>query len=334
MLDAIDYPLQGRSAEAASKSKPALILPVRVKWAAPGALAFLVILLGNDWGLQYSAAKLMANEGVHAIGSLYAMHLVLVAVFSVILFLRHTFYRLRLKHLIFFAVIGALSNVGQLGSELIAAQHVSAGELALINALMPLFTVALVMTFRTEPLSRAKCAALFLGLAAAIAIILPEALAERPVDLAWTLFAFISPVSSAIAAVVMAYFWPPELDVTEVAAGSVVAGAAWLTPMVLLSGAPVTLTGETTAATFGTLLFLATVGVEFYLMALITRLGGAVFASCSDFIAVCAGLFWGFVFFTEIPTGWTIAAAMLCLAALKLAANHTAAEREVAALSD
>jgi drug/metabolite transporter (DMT)-like permease len=300
----------------------------------PWLLVLLVILLGNDWGLQYSAAKLMANEGVHAIGSLYAMHLVLLGIFGFILFLRRGFFRIRPRHILFFAAIGALSNVGQLGSELIAASHVSAGELTLINSLNPLFTVLIVLAFRTEPVSRGKLGALLCGFAAASAIILPDALNDEVAGLAWTLFAFISPVSAAIAGVILARFWPDDLDVVQVASGSLAAGTVWLTPIALFAGAPVTLVGETAAATFGALLFLATVGVEFYLIALITRLGGAVFASCSDFIAVCAGLFWGFVFFAEIPTGWMIVAAALCLGALKFAANHTVAERDRVALSN
>ena len=56
-------------------------------------------------------------------------------------------------------------------------------------------------------------------------------------------------------------------------------------------------------------------------MALITRLSGAAFASCSDFIAICAGLGWGYLFFTEVPTAWMIAAACLCMVALRLTAD-------------
>jgi drug/metabolite transporter (DMT)-like permease len=152
-------------------------------------------------------------------------------------------------------------------------------------------------------------------------------LSEELAGLSWTLFAFISPISAAIAGVTLARFWPAGLDAMQVATGSLIAGTVWIAPIALFSGEPVTLVGETPFATFGILLFLFTIGIEFYLMALITRLGGAVFASCSDFIAVCAGLFWGYAFFAEIPTGWMIAAALLCLGALKLAADHTAAER-------
>jgi drug/metabolite transporter (DMT)-like permease len=334
MSAAIEGLHDGSSAGAGFAADSSAAAAPRPATVASWVLVLLVILLGNDWGLQYSAAKLMANEGVHAIGSLYAMHLVLLGIFGVILLLRRMPFQIRPRHFLFFAAIGALSNIGQLGSELIAAQHVSAGELTLINSLIPFFTVLFVLAFRTEPVSPAKLGALSLGLAAAAAIIVPETLNDEPASLAWTLFAFISPMSGAAAGVALARFWPGDLDVMQVATGSLAAGAAWLTPVAFLSGAPVTLVGETDAATFGTLLFLATVGVEFYLLALITRLGGAVFASCSDFIAVCAGLLWGFVFFAEIPTGWMIAAAVLCFGALKLAANCTAAERNTVALSD
>jgi len=41
--------------------------------------------------------------------------------------------------------------------------------------------------------------------------------------------------------------------------------------------------------------------VEFYLFALLIRLGGAVIASCADYVAVLAGLGWGFILFGERP---------------------------------
>ena len=52
---------------------------------------------------------------------------------------------------------------------------------------------------------------------------------------------------------------------------------------------------------------------------LLTRRGGAVLASCADFIAIGAGLVLGFVLFAEVPSPWMWAAAALCLVALTLA---------------
>ena len=64
--------------------------------------------------------------------------------------------------------------------------------------------------------------------------------------------------------------------------------------------------------------FGATVAGEFYLFAALTRRGGAVTASCADFAGVLAGLAFGYLFFTEVPTAWMALAAVLCAVALGL----------------
>jgi drug/metabolite transporter (DMT)-like permease len=301
---------------------------------APGLLVLLVVLLGNNWGLQYAAAKLAAHENVAPIGSLYATHLVLLGVFFIVTLIWRISFRPLLKHIGFFAAVSAFNNVGQLGSELIAAQHVSAGELSLINSLIPLITILIVIAFRTEKVSKAKIMAVLFGFAAAILIILPNAFAEDIAGFGWTSFAFLSPLTGAIGGVVMARFWPSDLNPLQVAFGCLVCGTLWLTPIAAISGEGAALSVNMDMETVAVVIFLATVGAEFYLFALLTRLGGAVFASCSDFIAICAGLFWGFVFFTEIPTLWMIAAASLSFIALKIAADRTSAEYQAVALSN
>lgn len=50
--------------------------------------------------------------------------------------------------------------------------------------------------------------------------------------------------------------------------------------------------------------------IEFSIFAILTRIGGAVYASCADFIATGLGLFWAWVIFAEVPTPWMWIAAI------------------------
>ena len=59
--------------------------------------------------------------------------------------------------------------------------------------------------------------------------------------------------------------------------------------------------------------------VEFWCLSVLPRRGGAVLASCADFVAVFTGLGFGFLLFGEVPGLWMVAAALFCLVALKLA---------------
>lgn len=107
----------------------------------------------------------------------------------------------------------------------------------------------------------------------------------------------------------------------QVATGNLVAGVVLLAPLMVSFGWTLNLSDATNVGTWSVLGFGFTVGMEFYLLALITRLSGAAFASCLDFIAICAGLGWGYVFFTEIPTIWLMAVACLYMVALKFTAE-------------
>lgn len=325
---------EGNHQSGAVVSMPPPVSTVRpaAMLAAPGLLVILILLLGNNWGLQYAAAKLAAYENVAPIGSLYFTHLILTSVFAVSLVLCRSGFSHVWRHAGFFIVVSAFTNVGQLGSELIAAQHVSAGELGLINALTPLFIIAIVFIFRTEALSSGKIVAVLLGLGAALTILLPEMLSEELASASWTAFAFVSPISAAIGVVILARFWPDNMTTLQAASGTLFWGTLWISPIALISGEPLGLSGGWTMGDFATVLFMLTVGAEFYLLAYITRLGGAVFVGCADFIAVCAGLMWGFIFFTEIPTLWMLLATVICFAALKLAAKRTAAQPAPAVL--
>lgn len=291
----------------------------------------LVLTLGIVWGLQYSTAKLASLEGLEAFSALFAVHAVLAPLFVLFAIASGRTFWPSWRQAGYFAVTAFFTNLVPLGTELLVAHHISAGELTMIISLTPLSVLMFAMVLRSEAISLRKIAGILLGCTAGLAILMPQALAGGDDGLSWVLLAFVGPLGGGFGCVLLAKFWPDALDTFQVATGSLVAGALLLMPMAMMTGGlvnPVALAFENwSVAGFG-----FTVGVEFFLLALITRMSGAAFASCSDFIAICAGLMWGYVFFTEIPTMWMVAAACICALALKLAADATvaAAPRELA----
>jgi drug/metabolite transporter (DMT)-like permease len=293
--------------------------PVRTRQAV---LCGLIVTLGAGFGLQYASARMMGLEGVAPMGALWLIHLGLSAVFTAVLMAAGKLFRPSFLHVCFFVVITVFTNIGQLGVELIAAHHVPAGELTLIVSLLPVFVLILSSAFRIEPVTPRRAGGMLLGVAASSAILLPSAMDNR-VDLFWLAVAFIAPVSQSIGMILMARLWPKDLDPLQVATGNLVMGTVLLGPIASLSGGSV-LPAASAAGWVATLLFALTMAAEFYVFALLLRKGGATLASCADFIAVCAGLLFGFLLFGEIPTMWMIAAALLCGPALKLATDRPA----------
>ncbi len=295
------------------------VVPVRSRQSV---LYALVILLGTVFGLQYASARMMGLAAVEPLAALFFIHLGLSAGFVAVLCLSGKLFRPTLSQLLFFTVVSLFANLGQLGIELMAAHHVPAGELTLIVSLLPVFVLVIVALFRTEPVTLRKAGGILLGVAASTTILLPSALGNAA-PFFWVAITFIAPISQAIGMVVMAQFWPGKLEPFQVATGNLVVGSFLLLPLVLGSGDTLRF-HPTSAGNIATLLFAFTMAAEFYIFAVLLRRGGATVASCADFIAICAGLLFGYLLFSEVPTIWMVAAALLCLLALRFAADRPA----------
>ncbi len=282
----------------------------------------LILLLGGCFGLQYASARLMGVHGVEPLGALFGIHIVLSVIFAGTLAAARRTFRPTRRHLVFFLVVAGFTNLGQLGVELFAAHHVPAGELTLIVSLLPVFVLFIAAAFRTEPLTMRKSGGILLGVAASSAILLPGAMADGA-NLGWTAFTFLAPLCQAIGMVMMAKLWPPGLDTLQAATGNLLMGTVLLAPIALFSGgAP--FASAVSGGTAATALFGLTMAGEFVIFSVLVRKGGAVLASCADFVAVAAGLGLGYLFFGEVPGLWMLGAAGLCLAALYFAAGKQA----------
>ncbi len=146
---------------------------------------------------------------------------------------------------------------------------------------------------------------------------LPSALAGHS-GIWWLALTFAAPLSQAVGAIILVKFWPRRLDPLQVATGNLLAGTVLLTPVLLTSSANYGLDANSFNGIWAIAGFGVTVAGEFYIFALLSRRHGAVITSCADFVAVAAGLMFGYLFFAEVPTLWMIAAALFCIASLKL----------------
>jgi drug/metabolite transporter (DMT)-like permease len=139
-----------------------------------------------------------------------------------------------------------------------------------------------------------------LGLAAAVVVLFPViSFADNTPG--WTGLAFLLPCTMAACGVFMKNAWPAGRSPLQVSTGFLIVGTALLTPVHFLTAAePLEQLGGHVQS-IPLLLLSVTIGVEFFLFSLLIRSGGAVVASCADYVAVLAGLGWGFVMFGERP---------------------------------
>jgi drug/metabolite transporter (DMT)-like permease len=103
-----------------------------------------------------------------------------------------------------------------------------------------------------------------------------------------------------------------------VSTGILIAGTVMLFPIHFATSALPLEEMRSQYASMPLLMLAISIGFEFYLFALLIRLGGAVIASCADYVAVLAGLGWGFILFGERPDAGLWLAVGLGLVALWL----------------
>lgn len=283
-----------------------------------------MMLLGIIWGFQYAMAKLVSEAGIPVIGGLFTVHEILVIAFLGYLLVRRRAFAMTWRRLGFFFAVALFGTLGELGAELLVAEHISAGELTLIISLMPVIVLLLALLLRSETLNSRVFFGLAIGGASALSIVISSTHGDSTSDVSWLLAAFLVPFTAAVALVLMTKYWPHGLDSVQVTAGILVAGTAMLAPITLWSGDPVGFNWNWDSSDWALLGFTLALAADYYIMALLARLSGAVFTSCSDFVAICAGIGWGYVFFEETPGMWAIIAACLCIAALMVVAAGTA----------
>lgn len=199
-----------------------------------------------------------------------------------------------------------------------ALERVPAGLIGVIGALAPLFTYAMALALRIEPLRGLRAAGIALGLAGVLGLLLPAGALPGSGALPWALAAVASPLCLAAGNLFRSLAWPSGL--TPLAAASLMLSlqAGAIVPLALLTGhfewpLPAGGPGDFTLLAGG---LLTTV---FYLGAFeLQRRGGPVVVGQLGYVITAASLLIGAAVFGErYPlTAWLAIAAVVAGLAL------------------
>ena len=270
----------------------------------------LIASLGIVWGLQISLSKLTGEEHGATTGGLLFIHLILIGMFGTIVLAQGKVFLPRVNEIAFYAISAVMVNIAPLTLELTIARHMSAGLLTLISSLSPIMTITLVLIVRCEDISWQRLSGVLVGVASASAIIIPQALVGE-VTLYWVGLAFVLPIIAAAYGIYIKQFWPKNRTPLQVTAGILVVGALLVLPVHFANSAGPSMNLDIGAASLPLIALTLSIAAEFYLYSLLVRTGGAVLASCADFVAVLAGFGWGYLIFDErLDTGVWLAMAL------------------------
>lgn len=258
------------------------------------------LFLGFSWGAGYVIARFVTRHGIAPISFSFYLSIGPALLLMLYLLLRRiplhwrslTYWRFYLVSAVFGAVIPNTNMY-------VVASHLPAGTLAMMINISPIFVYPLALCVGQEQFIWRRFLGVLLGVAALLMMTLPVAELHEITRLHWLLLALISPISFSLLTVYIAKYRPTDADSVALSTGMLLCAAVILVPIMLLF-VPHALHLSVLHLVSGLVLLqivLSALGTVllFYLI----KIAGPVFFSLVSCLVVLAGVFWGWLCFSE-----------------------------------
>lgn len=282
--------------------------------AAPrtGLALVLLVVLGTNWGITFSLAKIGQLGGIPPLG--YAMWqsgaagVILLGICAV----RRIWPPLTVAHLRYYVVAALTGQAIPVVNMLLVVKHIPVGVFTLMVTMSPLLTYGLAMALRMEAFSLRRFGGMLLGFTGMLFILLPRASLPSPDMLPWVLMALITPAFFAGSNVYIAKARPPGVDSLALGAAMQLTVGVLLLPVAAATGGLYLLLPPFASHDLALLAHIGAATLGALLMFEIIRLAGVVFMSQVAYIVTLNGIVWGMYFFDEHHSAW-IWAALACI---------------------
>jgi drug/metabolite transporter (DMT)-like permease len=286
--------------------------------ARTGLALVLLLVLGANWGLAFSLAKLGQIGGIPPLG--YAIWqsggagLVLLVIGRV----RGVRLPLSGRHIRYYLIAALTGQAIPIVNMLVVVKQIPVGVIAVLVTLSPLLTYGLAMLVGGERFVARRFAGMLLGFAGALLILIPSSSLPSPDMAPWVALALITPLFFAGSNVYIAMARPEGVDSLALAAAMQLAVVVFVAPLAAATGTAYVPAPDFTTADWALLAHIATACFTALAMFEIIRLAGVVFMSQVAYIVTLSGIFWGVVFFDEQHSPWIWASLVVILAGVAL----------------
>ncbi len=262
--------------------------------AAGWAGAVLLLLLGATWGLQFTLLKIASESRLGELAILTGSMALLAVAYLATLAVRREWFSPSWRHVRFFVISGLFGYVLPLGGVLWVADGLSAGLIVLYTeALDPVFTLAIVLLLRTEPVTRRRLLAVAIAITGVALAMWPDLVSSVDARALGLMIVQIVPLAYAIDGVYVSSRWPQDLSALQVVTGEAIAGTAMLLPIWLVVEDFGDLPAAIGTAEWAILAFVPVSYLEVYLYFHLLRTRGALFVAFGCFVSLFAGVLWG-----------------------------------------
>jgi drug/metabolite transporter (DMT)-like permease len=299
-------------AEGALRPLTAAPTPSRLLRLVLGPLALLA--MGTIWGLGFALAKLAGGNGAHPIGLVLWETIGSGALLLAICILLGRFPRRQWTYLRYYLINGLLGFAIPGPLLFWTALHLPVAVVTLMIPMAPLLTYVLILLMRTERFDVWRALGVLLGFAGVGLIVLPDGSLPEPGLVGWVLLGLAASCFYALQNLYIAMRSPPDADVLTQTTGMLILGGLVAIPLAagvdgfLLPVFPMTIAVKAASA------MLLINAAMMLIFVWVVRTIGPVFASQTANVIVVAGVFWGWVMFSETLSHW-VWGAILAMAA-------------------
>lgn len=200
-------------------------------------LLFLILLgFGVMWGATIPLTKIAVSTGHHPFGLIFWQSFLAVVVLSGLILLRRSSVIWDRVHLYFFTTIAFTGTLIPNSMSYLAAFHLPAGVMALIIALVPMFSLMIALTLRLERFRLSRMTGVVLGALAIALIAQPESSLPDPSKAIFIVVALVAPFCYGIEGNYLSLRQPEHTGPVATMFGASLIGTAISLPLTLATG--------------------------------------------------------------------------------------------------
>ena len=195
-----------------------------------------LLALGIVWGVTIPLTKIVTSTGHHPIALVFWQLAIASILLAFIIIIRRSKVRFDLRHLIFFTVIAFSGTLIPNSISYYTVFHLPAGVMALLIALVPMFSLLVALIFKLERFQFLRSLGVLIGAAAIAIIVLPESSLPDPSKAIYVLITLIAPFCYGLEANYLAVKQPRDTGPFATLFGSSLIGLAITAPIVYFGG--------------------------------------------------------------------------------------------------
>ena len=278
----------------------------------------VLVALGLSWGLTIPVTKIAVSTGYQPMGLIAWQTLLMSVILTGIMILRRTPFVISRPVLALYVVIALSGTVVPNSFSYRAAAELPAGVMAIIIALVPMFSLPIALALRLERPDLARFAGLILGVVAVVMIVGPDASLPEGTQTIFVAIALIAPFCYGIEGNYLAQFGTRGLDPLQVLWGASVVASIITVPAALATGTWIDLTVPWGLPEAAIPVIAAAHATAYVGYVWLVGRTGAVFAAQVAYVVTAAGVIWSMLLLGEVYSAWIWGAFALMLGGLML----------------